>query len=961
MFMLTLLRRSHLCTLVFTLFLSLAAVGSAAESAGVVAGWDSHDGRVLMGALNCVACHEAGGAAEHLLTKQPPNLADAGRRITPQYLEAYLADPHGIKPGTTMPHVLHGLPDRQRAETVDALTHYLVSLGGPIDQRASGASLGEIAHGRELYHTIGCVACHQPFDPPSKHKIDEGLTDQDDDLPADFDALAESNRPSVPFPPLAMKTTVDELAAFLHDPLKIRPSGRMPSLALRPGQGRSLAAYLLREQYTEDQTAPGSGVGFAFYEGKSNKAADLAKQKPDFEAELPEIDLQKALEKVPTKNNKPPSSNFGVRFFGLLEVPTDGEYRFWVKSDDGGVIRINDEIVVDNDGHHPPTVKEGKVTLRRGRHQFEVAFTQGGGGFELTVQWQPPGAKELSPIESGVLLNQAAAMIPQGIVDFKVDPAKAERGRELFAKHGCASCHQTGEKFEGLAAAKPLAQLNASSKGGCISATPADGLPKYDLSEKQLAALQQTLAALQKGRRADSPAEHIQFAMTTMNCYACHQRGEIGGPDPAKADYFVYEKVVDLGDEGRLPPPLHEVGAKLTTAGFDDMLYSGQKYRTYMATRMPQFGKENIGHLQALLEKADAGKVPSHEPEFSPRLVDGGRFLMGKKALSCINCHAWGEFRLPGAEGMDLLRSTRRLQPGWFHAWLKDPQAMRPGTRMPTAWPQGKTFFADVAGGEVDRQIDAIWAYLSVGRKGGFPPGLSPDDDKLLRPDEDPIVFRTFLDKVSAHAILVGFRQRTHMAFDANRIRSVLAWTGPFISTKPVWDGRAGQYAKIASSDVVWLPDGPPFAQLESDASPWPEDLPKAKMGSARTPEGWHFHGYRFDDDRVPTFLYDVHGVRVEETPGTQFVKDYAVLKRSFRLRSDEPMTNLYFLAARGEKIVEADGAYVVDDKLRYRIDDLRAQPFIREVEGGQELILPLQLAKANGKFEAQFDVEIRW
>ena len=112
-----------------------------------------------------------------------------------------------------------------------------------------------------------------------------------------------------------------------------------------------------------------------------------------------------------------------------------------------------------------------------------------------------------------------------------------------------------------------------------------------------------------------------------------------------------------------------------------------------MATRMPKFGPNNVLPLVAQFEKADAGKTPTHEPAFSPRMVDEGRFLLGKTALSCINCHTWGEHRLPGAEGMDLQVTTSRLQAGWFQSWLKHPQKMRPGTRMPTAWPQGKDLF----------------------------------------------------------------------------------------------------------------------------------------------------------------------------------------------------------------------------------------------------------------------------
>ncbi|MEK6235764.1 MAG: PA14 domain-containing protein, partial [Planctomycetales bacterium] len=674
------------------------------------------------------------------------------------------------------------------------------------------------------------------------------------------------------------------------------------------------------------------------------------------------IDLQQVLAKVPTKDNKPPESGFAVRFHGLLEVPTDGEYRFWTKSDDGSVLRVNDKTVVDNDGQHPPQEKEGKVTLRRGRHKFELIYTQGGGGFELAVKWAPPGAKELKPIAGGVLLNQAGAMIPKGIADFKLDATKVERGRELFAKMRCVACHETGEKLAKAIPAAPLAKLNPSAKNGCLSTDAAAGLPRYDLNDVQRVALRDALAKVQKGLPPDSPEDRARFAMTTLNCYACHQRGEIGGPDAARSDYFVYETIVDLGDEGRLPPPLHEVGAKLSKTGFDAMLHGGQKYRTYMAARMPQFGKKNVDDLPALFEAVDAGKVPSHQPEFSPRLIDAGRFLMGKKALSCINCHAWGEHRLPGAEGMDLLESPRRLKPAWFHAWLKTPQAMRRGTRMPTAWPKGKTFFPDVAGGSADRQIDAIWAYLSVGRKGGTPPGLSPDDDSLLRPDDQTIVFRTFLDQVSAHAILVGFRQRTHMAFDANRVRGVLAWTGPFISTKHAWSGRAGQYAKIESSDLVKLPEGPPFAQLESNTSSWPQDVPKPKTASPRAPDGWRFRGYRLGKDRSPTFLYDVKDVRVEETPGTDFNKDSAVLTRTFSLTSPRDLDGFYFLAATGESIEEENGVYEVDGKLRFRVTSSPdARPVIRSVENARELLVPVKFVKNKDRFEAKFVVEMKW
>jgi cytochrome c2 len=932
-----------------------------AQTHGVIAGWDSLDGRVLLGELNCVACHAGGTIGEGLLTKSAPNLDDVGARVTPQYLRTYLANPHDTKPGTTMPDMLQAVPEGQRAAAVEALVHFLAGRGGPINQRSSGASLGELDHGRDLFHAVGCVACHQPNEPPAKHKIDAAAKIEDEADPAEgAKEPLKSLRPSVPLPPLAKKTTVASLAEFLHNPLAVRPAGRMPSLGLSTGDARAIAAYLLREQYSKTEKAPGAGVDVAYYNVSVGKAVELAKHKPVFETKLPELNLAAAIAKVPViEGRKAGQGAFGVRFHGLLDVPADGKYRFWTMSDDGSVVIIGGKMVVDNDGMHSPGEKGGEVDLRRGRHPFEVLFVQGGGGYELSVFWQPPGATERSPIADGVLLNEAAAMIPQGIEDFQVDAVKAERGREWFTKLGCASCHKTSDKLDSLVSGPVLAKVNTASADGCLAEKVKAGAPKYDLSKEQRAAIAKALTALQEdAAKLAAPAE-LHLTMTAFNCYACHQRDKVGGPEDARRDYFVYETIVDLGDEGRLPPPLHEVGAKLTNDGFADMLIAGHKYRTYMATRMPQFGEKNIGHLPALFQQCDAGKIARHEPQFSPRHIDDGRFLMGNKALSCINCHAWGPLRLPGAEGMDLIQAPRRLQPGWFQAWLKDPQKMRPGTRMPSAWPQAKSFFADVQKGSVDGQIDAIWAYLSMGDKGGLPPGLTPGDENLLTPADEPIVFRTFLSGVSAHAILVGFRQRTHMAFDANRVRSVVAWTGDFITTKSTWDGRAGEYAQIPAQDTIKFPEGPAFAVLDSETTPWPADLPKKPLGSNRTPAGWKFRGYRLDEQRMPTFLYDIGKLHVEESPATEYSQGEAVLTRRFSLKSPDAMPRLSFRAATGKEIVAKDGAYVVDGKLRFKISATpEVKPVVRVTDAGQELLVPLEIA--GGK-QQQLEVRMAW
>lgn len=375
--------------------------------------------------------------------------------------------------------------------------------------------------------------------------------------------------------------------------------------------------------------------------------------------------------------------------------------------------------------------------------------------------------------------------------------------------------------------------------------------------------------------------------------------------------------------------------------------------------RMPVFGKANVGHLPELFREADAGKVPPYKAEFTPRMIEEGRKLAGNKALACVNCHAWGGHRISGAEGLDLLQAVTRLRPEWFHALLVDPQQLKPRTRMPGGWPKGKSFFPEIEKGDMHRQIDAIWAYLSVGERGGPPSGLILDKSRLLVPGDEPIVFRTFLDGVSAHAILVGFREKTHVAFDANRVRTVLTWTGDFITTEAAWEGRGGMYTKLLGPDVVTFPEGPPLASLPSLTSKWPADVPKARMGTNRAPEGWRFLGYRYDDKRMPTFLYRAGSVNVEETPSSDYRLTGGCLIRKFHFTAKEDVNDLYFRVAVGKKIVEKDGVWTIDDRLSYRIKGRpEVKPQVRTMDGQHELLAPIGFGKER---DAKLELELTW
>ncbi len=81
------------------------------------------------------------------------------------------------------------------------------------------------------------------------------------------------------------------------------------------------------------------------------------------------------------------SSHYGISFDGFLNVPADGYYRFAVESDDGSVLQIDDEVVVDNDGKHANRIVTGHIPLRHGLHRFRLGYFQAEGGATLRVSW----------------------------------------------------------------------------------------------------------------------------------------------------------------------------------------------------------------------------------------------------------------------------------------------------------------------------------------------------------------------------------------------------------------------------------------------------------------------------------------------------------------------------------------------------------------------------------------------
>lgn len=90
------------------------------------------------------------------------------------------------------------------------------------------------------------------------------------------------------------------------------------------------------------------------------------------------------------------SDFYGVEFNGLIDIPSDGVYTFYSESDDGSVVIIDDQLIVDNDGIHGTREKSGQCALRAGFHKILVKYFEYDYGEILNMKISGPAGKKIS-------------------------------------------------------------------------------------------------------------------------------------------------------------------------------------------------------------------------------------------------------------------------------------------------------------------------------------------------------------------------------------------------------------------------------------------------------------------------------------------------------------------------------------------------------------------------------------
>jgi len=888
-------------------------------------------GELLLAESGCIDCHTAPApVAARLEPRRAPRLNGLGARASARWLEQFLSTPalHGPAPDLTS-----SLDPAER----EALVQFLRSDSGE-PTLASSHTAARLESGRRIFHTVGCVACHEPFEEAWERDLPYWFSPEEDQAaeveagPATGNKVARHGAPgtfapvSIPFIELDQRHTVESLTAYLLDPEEVDPDGRMPDFDLGMGEARDLSVYLLREQATGGERVFQGVPGLSFERFDDVSGSEL----PDFELLEPaQTGVVADLRELPEH----PDDHFALRFTGVILIPTSGDWTFELTSDDGSRLEIDGERVIDNDGLHGPTSVSGSQPLAAGAHSIRLEFWEESGGEVLEFTWEGPGTEQASPPAAAF---EHAALAYRGTDRAEIRSDLAARGAAIYESLACGVCHEDDH-----GRAPGLLDLRLGG-AGCLSESPAAGLPRYTLSAADRRDIEGVIARPEMLVEPLASGVLIERSFARSRCYACHRRDGLGGPHPDRSDHFRPSGDFDLGEEGRIPPHLTGVGSKLFPETMNAVLLEGERVRPYVATRMPRFGAERVAQLPALLAEVD-GTIPWQSPPSTPELRQAGRQLVGTEdGLGCIQCHRFLDVPSLGIQAVDLMHVKGRIQPGWFAQLLLDPQAVQLNSRMPSFWEHGRSP-VDILDRDPALQTGAILAYIDQGTSAPLPPGLvTPDSAYELETDGGTRTVSVFMKGLSPRTLLVGSPEGVHLAFDMQHSRLARIWRGRFFNAKGTWEGRAGVLEMPPTDDFVELPAGAPIAILGASDDMWPAGDPK-RLGQI------------YDSEARPTFRYRVGSVMVAESSAP--TADATSLRRRFDLRASEAVQGLYVrLHDDAEHAQYSVRVTAIEDRAT------GAAPIIERAFDGkiEHLVAPRWLPTDEG-FAAILELEYRW
>jgi mono/diheme cytochrome c family protein len=561
-------------------------------------------------------------------------------------------------------------------------------------QHLEGAAT--IARGEQLFEQLGCHGCH----------LTEG-----------YEELAKENGVSVIGPSLrriGAKVDAGWLVRWVKNPHAFRPRTRMPNFMFDDDQATQIAAFLLAASREGGNAwlaqrppiAPAGGEAIA----RGKELVDSLGCRACHALAPDEVAGQLGADKDIAPNLSKIAEKTSARWI-----------YHWIRNprDFSAIARMPDFRLSDEEA------------------RFITAYLQ-----TLGVRLPTPKELEAKLAEA----NNVAA------------------GEKLVRKYGCAGCHDIpGMETESRIGvelstfgSKTIEELFFGDRTDLRETwddwtyhkllTPRayatrwieQLMPQFDLADEDIRALRVFLASRTEGK---VPARYVyrppgfdrvaagHRLVSRYNCTGCHVI-EGGGGDIRR----LFEEQPTLA-----PPILAGEGEKVQADWLFSFVKAPTPIRPWLKVRMPTFhlsdheANEVVEYFGAL-DHVEVPFVHLEKAAFARDSIEAGKLLTSKEYFDCFSCHQRGAQKPQGPpEGWapDLALAAQRLNPDWIVDWIRDPQKMMPGTKMPSFYPGGPP---DVLGGDDEAQIRALRDYIVS--LGFSEPAPSPQQAARVAPDE---------------------------------------------------------------------------------------------------------------------------------------------------------------------------------------------------------------------------------
>ena len=338
----------------------------------------------------------------------------------------------------------------------------------------------------------------------------------------------------------------------------------------------------------------------------------------------------------------------------------------------------------------PKLKDEGKKWIRHfgcaGCHEISGLEDEGRIGTELTTE----GSKPIERLDFALLTETAQ----RGGREAITDPDDLARLPEGPAK-------QPWYDDKGFFEHK-LAEPNIWDKGKIKPEEEKLRMPNLHLTKEQVRALTTFLMGSQESALPVTyqykPLDYRRdvqegwWVVRKYNCMGCHQL--IPGQKTSLMALARYQEAQE-----QLPPKLLTEGARvdpqwllrfLTNPSLSDTDTNRNGIRPYLQVRMPtfSFSENELGKLVRFFEALSRQPfpyIPEQPPALTAKETDMARSLFSSPAAPCLKCHATGDAAHDKtATAPNFLQAKGRLKRDWVERWIIDPQAISPGTSMPS-------------------------------------------------------------------------------------------------------------------------------------------------------------------------------------------------------------------------------------------------------------------------------------